>query len=210
MSPRTSKAGILDWARELQAIAQNGLAFSRDTYDRERYLKLQELAARMLAAELEISPAQAHAYWEGEHGYATPKVDVRGGVFDGERVLLVRERSDGRWTLPGGWVDVNDSPSEAVAREIREESGYEAHAVKLAALVDKNRHPHPPGVHHIYKLFFVCELTGGAPQASHETDAVAFFPVRELPELSTGRVLAPQIERLYEHRLNPDLPTDFD
>jgi ADP-ribose pyrophosphatase YjhB (NUDIX family) len=210
MSPRTSNAGILDWARELQAIAQNGLAFSRDTYDRERYLKLQELAARMLAAELDISPARAQRYWEAEEGYATPKVDVRGGVFDGERVLLVRERSDGRWTLPGGWVDVNDSPSEAVAREIREESGYEARAVKLAALVDKNRHPHPPGVHHIYKLFFVCELIGGAPQASHETDAVAFFPVRELPELSTGRVLAPQIERLYRHRLNPDLPTDFD
>ena len=161
--PRASPDGILAWARELQAIAQNGLTFTRDNYDRERYLKLQELAARMLAAELGISPAQAQHYWEGEEGYATPKVDVRGGVFDGERVLLVRERSDGRWTLPGGWVDVNDSPSEAVAREIREESGYEARAVKLAALVDKNRHPHPRGVHHIYKLFFVCELTGGAP-----------------------------------------------
>jgi len=208
--PRASPDGILAWARELQAIAQNGLTFTRDNYDRERYLKLQELAARMLAAELGISPAQAQHYWEGEEGYATPKVDVRGGVFDGERVLLVRERSDRRWTLPGGWVDVNDSPSEAVAREIREESGYEARAVKLAALVDKNRHPHPRGVHHIYKLFFVCELTGGAPVVSHETDAVAFFPVRELPELSTGRVLAPQIERLYRHRLNPALPTDFD
>jgi ADP-ribose pyrophosphatase YjhB (NUDIX family) len=210
MSPRASNGGVLDWARELQAIAQNGLAFSRDTYDRERYLKLQELAARMLAAELDVSPARAREYWQGEHGYATPKVDVRGGVFDGEQVLLVRERSDGRWTLPGGWVDVNDSPSEAVAREIREESGYEARAVKLAALVDKNRHPHPPGVHHIYKLFFVCELTGGAPLTSHETDAVAFFPVRKLPDLSTGRVLAPQIERLYEHSRNLALPTDFD
>jgi ADP-ribose pyrophosphatase YjhB (NUDIX family) len=210
MSPRDSPAGILDWARELQAIAQNGLAFTRDVYDRERYLKLQDLAAKMLAAELDISPARAREYWEGEHGYATPKVDVRGGVFDAERVLLVRERSDGRWTVPGGWVDVNDSPRDAVAREIREESGYEARAVKLAALLDRNRHPHPPGVHHIYKLFFVCELTGGSPLASHETDAVAFFPVRELPELSTGRVLAPQIERLYEHHLNPALPTDFD
>ena len=210
MSPRPSTAAILAWARELEAIALNGLNFSRDVYDRERYSKLQELAAQMLAAELEIAPARARGYWESETGYITPKLDVRGGVFDGERVLLVRERSDGRWTLPGGWVDVNDAPSEAVAREIREESGYEARAVKLAALVDKNRHPHPPGVHHIYKLFFVCELTGGSPLASHETDAVGFFPVRELPELSSGRVLASQIERLYEHSRNPALPTDFD
>jgi ADP-ribose pyrophosphatase YjhB (NUDIX family) len=210
VSPRPSTGTILAWARQLEAIALNGLYFSRDAYDRERYLKLKELAADMLAAELDISPARAREYWEAEHGYVTPKVDVRGGVFDGERVLLVRERSDERWTLPGGWVDVNDAPSEAVAREIREESGYEARAVKLAALVDKNRHPHPPGVHHIYKLFFVCELTGGSPLPSNETDAVEFFPVGKLPELSTGRVLASQIERLYEHRRNPALPTDFD
>jgi ADP-ribose pyrophosphatase YjhB (NUDIX family) len=97
-----------------------------------------------------------------------------------------------------------------VEREIKEESGYTARALKLAALVDKNRHPHPPGLHHIYKLFFVCELTGGSPAASAETDAVEFFPVHALPELSSGRVLAPQIERLYEHRLDPSLPTDFD
>jgi ADP-ribose pyrophosphatase YjhB (NUDIX family) len=204
------RASVLVWARQLQAIAQNGLAFSRDPFDRQRYIQLQELAVSMLSTELEVSADTTRTFWDGEHGYATPKVDVRGGVFEAERVLLVRERSDGRWTLPGGWVDVNDAPAAAVAREIREESGYEARAVKLAALVDKNRHPHPPGVHHIYKLFFVCELTGGSPRASDETDAVQFFPVNALPELSTGRVLAPQIERLYQHRLNPALPTDFD
>src|SRR5436309_15373674 len=122
--PRASPDGILAWARELQAIAQNGLTFTRDNYDRERYLKLQELAARMLAAELGIAPAQAQHYWEGEERYATPKVDVRGRVFDGERALLVRERSDRRWTLPGGWVDVNDSQCEALRREIRADPGY--------------------------------------------------------------------------------------
>jgi ADP-ribose pyrophosphatase YjhB (NUDIX family) len=210
MSAGARTATLLEWARKLQGIAQNGLTFSRDPFDRERYSQLRELAADMLSVELEIPAARARAVWEDERGYATPKVDVRGGVFDGDQVLLVRERSDGRWTLPGGWVDVNDAPSEAVAREIREESGYRARAVKLAALVDKNRHPHPPGVYHIYKLFFVCELTGGSPLTGQETDAVAFFPVRALPQLSTGRVLGPQIERLYEHRLNPGLPTDFD
>ena len=201
---------LLEWARKVQAIAQNGLAFSRDPFDRERYSRLSELVATLLAAELNIPVGEARGFWEGERGYATPKVDVRGGIFDAERVLLVRERSDGRWTLPGGWVDVNDAPSDAVAREIREESGYQARAVKLAALVDKNRHPHPPGLHHIYKLFFLCELTGGSPAPGHETDAVDFFPVGRLPELSTGRVLSSQIERLYEHQLNPQLPTDFD
>jgi ADP-ribose pyrophosphatase YjhB (NUDIX family) len=203
-------ANLLEWARKVQAIAQNGLAFTRDPFDRERYAQLAELVAQLLSRELEMPVAAARALWADEHGYATPKVDVRGGVFLDERVLLVRERADGRWTLPGGWVDVNDAPSEAVAREIYEESGYRARPVKLAALVDKNRHPHPPGVHHIYKLFFVCELLGGAPLASNETDAVDFFPVHELPPLSTGRVLASQIERLYQHRIDPSLPTDFD
>jgi ADP-ribose pyrophosphatase YjhB (NUDIX family) len=210
MSSRAHSATLLEWARKLQAIAQNGLAFARDPFDRERYAQLQELVAALLSGELELPLATTRAFWEGERGYATPKVDVRGGVFRGAEVLLVRERSDGRWTLPGGWVDVNDAPSEAVAREIREESGYHARAVKLAALVDKNRHPHPPGVHHIYKLFFLCELTGGAPATSSETDAVDFFRVDALPELSTGRVLPAQIERLYQHRLDPSLPTDFD
>jgi ADP-ribose pyrophosphatase YjhB (NUDIX family) len=209
MSAR-SNVNLLEWARAAQAIAQNGLAFSRDPYDRERYSRLAELVTELLSSQLEIPPAAARAFFAGEHGYATPKVDVRGGVFEDDRVLLVRERADGRWTLPGGWVDVNDAPSEAVAREINEESGYRARAVKLAALVDKNRHPHPPGVHHIYKLFFLCELTGGAPATGIETDAVDFFAVHALPELSMGRVLPAQIERLYQHRLDPALPTDFD
>ncbi len=194
----------------MRALAQNGLTFTRDPFDRERYRELQRLAAELLAGELQIPPEQAEALWSGEEGYATPKVDVRGGVFSDDRVLLVRERADGKWTLPGGWVDVNDSPAAAVEREIREESGYTARAVKLAALIDRRRHPHPPSVHHIYKLMFVCELTGGQATTSSETDAVGFFPVAALPELSTGRVLAPQIARLYEHHLHPDLPTQFD
>ena len=201
---------LLGSLRKMQAIAHNGLAFTQDPYDRERYLELAELVTTLLARELQLPAGAVRALWNGERGYVTPKVDVRGGVFATDTVLLVRERSDGRWTLPGGWADVNDAPSEAVVREIREESGYRARAIKLAALFDNNRHPHPPGVHHIYKLFFLCELIGGAPAASAETDAVAFFPVGALPELSTGRVLATQIERLYQHWLDPTLPTDFD
>jgi ADP-ribose pyrophosphatase YjhB (NUDIX family) len=201
---------LIAWIRKVQAIAQNGLAFTSDPFDRERYLQLQELAESALHTELDVPLERARALWEGEHGYATPKVDVRGAVFEAEQVLLVRERSDGRWTLPGGWVDVNDAPSQAVAREILEESGYHARAVKLAALVDKNRHAHPPGVHHIYKLLFLCELLGGQPATGTETDAVAFFALTALPELSTGRILESQIQRLYQHQLDRTLPTDFD
>jgi ADP-ribose pyrophosphatase YjhB (NUDIX family) len=206
----TDDTTVLAWARKVQAIAQTGLAFTHDPYDRERYQQLQNLVASIISSELEIPLARAKAMWDQEDGYATPKVDVRGAAFDGDKVLLVRERSDGKWTLPGGWVDVNDAPSEAVVREIFEESGYHAKAIKLAALVDKNRHPHPPSVHHIYKLLFLCELTGGTPTISNETDAVEFFPVGSLPELSTGRTLGSQIARMYEHQLNRNLPTDFD
>jgi ADP-ribose pyrophosphatase YjhB (NUDIX family) len=209
MDPATS---ILQWARKVQAIAQNGLTFTRDPFDRERSEQLQELVTTILTSHLPITPDQLQALWVGDDGYATPKIDVRGGVFDQDKVLLVRERSDGKWTLPGGWVDIGDGPSFAVEREIREESGYLAKAVKLAALFDKNNpaHGHPPGIHHIYKLFFLCELTGGTPTTSNETDGVDFFPVSSLPPLSTGRATQSEIERLYQHHLNRGLPTDFD
>lgn len=208
--PTPHETSVLNWARKVQAIAQNGLLFAHDVFDKERYTQLQDLANSIIAAELDIPLGKARAFWDKEDGYATPKVDVRGGVFDGDKVLLVRERSDGGWTLPGGWVDVNDAPSEAVAREIWEESGYRAKPTKLAMLVDKNRHPHPPSIHHIYKLFFLCDLTGGTATLSSETDGVDFFPVNDLPPLSVGRTLTSQIERLYQHQLNRDLPTDFD
>jgi ADP-ribose pyrophosphatase YjhB (NUDIX family) len=208
----SAAANILQWARKVQAIAQNGLMFTQDPFDRERFEQLQQLVTAILSSELAITPGQVQGLWLGDEGYATPKVDVRGGVFDQDEVLLVRERSDGKWTLPGGWVDVGDAPSYAVEREIREESGYLAKAVKLAALFDRNNpaHGHPPGIHHIYKLFFLCELTGGVATISNETDGVEYFPVNALPPLSTGRTTQSQIERLYAHHLNRGLPTDFD
>jgi ADP-ribose pyrophosphatase YjhB (NUDIX family) len=208
----SAPANILEWARKVQAIAQNGLAFTRDEFDRERFQQLQGLVSEILTSELDITSGQLAGIWQGEEGYATPKVDVRGGVFQQDRVLMVRERSDGKWTLPGGWVDVGDGPAFAVEREIREESGYLAKAVKLAAVFDRRnpRHGHPPSILHIYKLMFVCELTGGTATLSNETDGVEFFPVNELPPLSIGRATQSQIERLYQHHLNRTLPTDFD
>jgi ADP-ribose pyrophosphatase YjhB (NUDIX family) len=201
---------VLDWARKVRAIAQNGLLFTHDAFDRERYEKLQAVTDSLVADELGLPVEEVKSLWKYGPGYVTPKVDVRGAVFKDEGILLVRERSDGKWSLPGGWVDINDSPSEAVAREIYEESGFRARPVKLAALFDRQRHPHPPSMYHIYKLLFLCELTGGEARTSNETDAVEFFPVDSLPELSAGRVVRTQIERMFEHHRQRDLPTDFD
>jgi ADP-ribose pyrophosphatase YjhB (NUDIX family) len=201
----------LIWARELQAIAQNGLTFSHDRFDIERYHAVRTVASAMMAAGSGTDQSVIVDLFAKQSGYATPKVDVRGALFRDDRILLVRERSDGRWALPGGWADINQSASQAMIREIREESGFEATVRKLAAVYDRGRHDHsPPFPFHVYKMFFLCDITGGTAQPSDETSAVEFFPLDALPELSPGRVLPKQIRRMFEHRAQPDLPTDFD
>jgi ADP-ribose pyrophosphatase YjhB (NUDIX family) len=200
----------LEWSRELQAIAQTGLTYARDPFDIERYEQVRELAARIFAHKVDLEAEAALTILREETGHATPKVDVRGVVFRDERILLVRERLDGLWTLPGGWADVNESASEATVREVREESGYETRAVKLLAIWDRRKHGHPPSRHHAYKLFFQCDLMGGDPTTSIETTDSGFFSPDALPELSTGRVTPSQIGRLFQHFQNPNLPTDFD
>jgi ADP-ribose pyrophosphatase YjhB (NUDIX family) len=198
------------WARELQALAQTGLAFSKDEYDLERYQRIRALAAEMYARGSDTPIERIRSLFTQESGYATPKVDVRGAVFRDERILLVKEAADGLWTLPGGWADVNQSPREGVEREILEESGYEARAIKLAAVYDYrrqgSRHPLPNS---IYKIFFVCELTGGEARTSFETSAVDFFLADQLPPLSVGRTNPAQIARMFDHWRNPALPADF-
>jgi ADP-ribose pyrophosphatase YjhB (NUDIX family) len=137
---------------------------------------------------------------------------VRGVVFsDAGEILLVREKEDGRWTVPGGWPDVQTSPAENVVNEIEEESGFRTRPIRLLAVYDRSRHPHePPFPYHVYKLFFQCEIVGGEARANLEASEVAFFAGGALPELSASRVLPEQIHRFSEHRRNPHLPTDFD
>ncbi|OHB77811.1 MAG: ADP-ribose pyrophosphatase [Planctomycetes bacterium RBG_16_55_9] len=201
----------LKWAKELAAISQNGLTFAENAYDVERYQAVRRIAAEMMAARSDLDTKTLLTLLAKEEGYATPKVDVRGVVFRDDKILLVKERIDGGWTLPGGWADPCQSPSECVVREIREESGYEAVARRLLAVYDRSKHPHEPLLpFHIYKLFFLCEITGGSPQISHETTAVDFFAEDQIPDLSISRTLPFQIARMFEHRRNPDLPTDFD
>ena len=201
---------LIQWAQRLQALSQTGLTYAEDPYDRERYEEIRQIAAEIMALPLHAEPAELVGLFQAEDGYATPKIDVRGVVIQDEKVLLVRERSDGGWTLPGGWSDVGDSPSEAVEREIREESGYEAKAVKLLALYDRSKHGHPPIPYHAYRAFFRCEIVGGSPAVSDETDGVNFFALEALPPLSVARITAAQIAHFFDHARNPDWPTDYD
>jgi ADP-ribose pyrophosphatase YjhB (NUDIX family) len=204
----------LVWARELQAIAQTGLTFATSGYDRERYTAIRSLAAQIMATQSDADFGRVEALFAAQTGYATPKVDVRGAIFDeNTRILLVREIADaGRWTLPGGWADVNQSPAESVIREVREEAGLEVRVRKLAAVYDRARHPHqPPHPFHVFKLFFICDVIGGIPEPGTETSEVAFFAENEIPgDLSLGRVVPHQIVRMFEHARHRDLPTDFD
>jgi ADP-ribose pyrophosphatase YjhB (NUDIX family) len=201
----------LVWARQLQAIAQTGLAYARDCYDVERYTSLRRIAAEMMAAGCGLKDwATVLDLFDHEVGYATPKVDVRAAVFRDNRVLLVKEREDDRWTLPGGWADVGDAPSQAAVREVKEESGYDVVTTKIAAVYDRNRHGHPSIPYHAYKLFFLCDIVGGQPACSNETNAVDFFAEDQIPPLSLTRVTATQISHLFDHHRHPHWPTSFD
>jgi ADP-ribose pyrophosphatase YjhB (NUDIX family) len=202
---------LLQWAQRLQAIAQNGLTFSKDPFDVERFNQVRQIAAEILAAgSAATTPEALVELFKRNFGYATPKVDVRAAVFRENRVLLVQERSDGAWTLPGGWADIGDAPSVAAVREVREESGYETKVTKLAAVYDRELHDHPPYPFHAYKLFFVCELVGGTAQTSMETTAVEFFAEDALPALSLSRVTPVQVQHMFGHWRHPEWPTSYD
>jgi ADP-ribose pyrophosphatase YjhB (NUDIX family) len=201
----------LEWSKRLQAIAQNGLTFAHDPYDIERYNAIRQIVAEMLAQGSGLEHNVILGLLAKETDYATPKVDVRGVIFRENKLLLVRERSDGRWSLPGGWADVCASPAENVVREVREESGFLTRASKILAVFDRSRHPHePPFAFHVYKLFVLCTIIGGRETPDSETDSIGFFAETEIPDLSITRVTPAQIRRMFEHHRNPELPTDFD
>jgi ADP-ribose pyrophosphatase YjhB (NUDIX family) len=198
---------------KLAALAQDGLTFVANEYDQDRYGQVGRLAAELLAA-VSGRPADELVIELGrDSGYATPKVDVRGAIFDEqERVLLMQERTDGRWSLPGGWADPGEAPSAAVTREILEETGYPSAAVKLIACWDREVQGNPPPLPvHVYKLFFLCRRDGAAqPPAALETLDVGWFGLDDLPPLSLGRISPRQLGRALAHHRDPDLPTEFD
>lgn len=199
-------------AKELAAIAQTGTYYAKERYDQERYQQVGKIASILLAGCSDVPSETIYAWSREDFGYATPKIDVRAFILDSDRVLLIRENADeGRWTLPGGWADVNESPSASVVREVEEESGYVVKPIRLLAVLDREKQGHtPPLPHHVYKMFFHCEITGGSPKRTAESSESAFFAETSLPELSLGRVLPVQIHGFFRAIRSGCTETTFD
>ncbi|MGD7654614.1 MAG: NUDIX hydrolase N-terminal domain-containing protein [Verrucomicrobiales bacterium] len=192
-------------SRELKAIAEAGLRYSDGPYDIQRYQRLHELSS------LPMQAAAPDFKWPVEFGYSTPKVDVRAAVIDDQqRILLVQEAASRLWTLPGGWADVNLTPSQNAAKETREESGIEIKVSKLIACWDKDHQGHPSQPEHVYKLVFLCHPVGGKLQHSIETTGAGFFSRSEIPELCPWRAAPHYLDLAWKHHHDPTLPTAFD
>lgn len=209
-SPDTNPHQWLLWGQRALAIAQSGLTYTTNEYEIDRYQELQKLANEILAEYTGHPVGLVENFYSQEFGYATPKVDVRGAVFFNNEILLVREKIDGKWSLPGGWADVGLTASENVVKEVMEESGFEVTPTKLLAIFDRSRHGHPPAPFYLYKIVIQCNIIGGKPTPGTETTEVAFFDRYNLPELSTGRTTASQIKRLFDYHDNLEKPAYFD
>jgi ADP-ribose pyrophosphatase YjhB (NUDIX family) len=202
----------LRWAQRIQSIAQTGLTYAEDPYDRERYELLREIAVEMASTGLGAEADTVRPVFATDIGYPTPKVDVRAVVFRADELLLVRERRSRGWTFPGGWADVGDTPSVAAERETLEESGYEVRAEKVLAFLDKARHDHPPSLDYTYKVLIGCRLQGGEPRTSHEVDEVGFFGEDAVAglELDRDRTTPGQVALAFAHHRDPGRPTELD
>jgi ADP-ribose pyrophosphatase YjhB (NUDIX family) len=208
--PDTKFPRFLEWAREIQALSQTGYHFAQDDYQRQRCRRLMEIAAEMVSENSGTASLPLVNAFHSQVGYATPKVDVRAAVFRGDKLLLVRERSDGGWTMPGGWADVGDAPSRAAEREAREEAGFQVKARRVLGVYDANRFG-PLDVFHAFKVVFLCDITGGEAQTSSETSEVGFFGRHEIPSSLSGMRTPPRIiEDAFDALANPDRPTCFD
>lgn len=200
----------LDWAREIQALAQTGLTFTKSPYDRASFERLSEIAAEILARHSQLEAETVKRVFSLEPGYATPKVDVRAAVVRDGRILLVREKADGKWAMPGGWADVGDRPSETAERETLEESGFKVQAAKLVAALDANRGEQVSAFFHAVKLIFLCDLLGGEARGSMETLEVDFFDFDDLPPLSMQRTNPRHLEEVRAHLRDPLRVAAFD
>jgi len=201
---------FLEWAREIQALAQTENHYAKDDFSRERCRRLMEIAAAMIGEIAGIDSQALTNAFNSQIGYATPKIDVRAAVFRDRKLLLVRERIDGGWTMPGGWADVGDAPSKAAEREVWEEAGFHVKARKLIGVYDANR-MNPMEVFHAFKIVFLCEIVDGEARTSSETSEVAFFGADEMPEKFSGeRTTARHVADAFAAFRNPEWPTIFD
>lgn len=200
----------LEWAREIEALGQSGLAYTGSPYDAERYERLLQLAAEIVHSHTTLPRTSVLDGFRAQSGYATPKVDIRGAVVREGRILLVQERVDSRWCMPGGWADVGDRPSEMVVREVWEESGFDVVPRKVIGVYDANREGIPLEFYHAYKIVFLCDLVGGQPRPSSETQDVGFFSLDQLPPLSSARTHERHLAEVMAHVRDPNRAAAFD
>jgi ADP-ribose pyrophosphatase YjhB (NUDIX family) len=200
----------LEWIKQVHAVARWGLTYAKDPFDLERYEVLLKLSVAMMADFAQLDTTRIEGLFANEVGYLTPKVDVRGVVFQDGKLLMVQEKWDGRWTIPGGWADIGLSPAEVAVKEVQEEAGLIVKPVKMLAMLDKKFYPHPASPYHIYKVFMRCEIVSGEIATGLESQGVGFFSPNQLPELSNHRVTHEQITLLFQHYHDPHRPTDFD
>jgi len=199
----------LELARELQAMAQTGLTYTQNDYDIHRYQRLLEISAEITARYTSLEKEPILERFSIQSGYATPKVDVRGAIVRDGKILLVQEKVDGNWSMPGGWADVGDLPSATAEREVWEESGFKAKAEKVIAVYDANRMP-PMELFHAYKIIFLCSILDGEPTPSDETTAVDFFDPDHLPPLSSERTNERMVREVFAHVADRGRATAFD
>jgi ADP-ribose pyrophosphatase YjhB (NUDIX family) len=207
MNHQTSK--WIDWAQEIFSLSQAGLAYSQNPFDLGRYKRLQEITAEIIANQSDIAKESVLKSFSMQAGYITPKVDVRGAVVQEGKILLIQERADGKWAMPGGWADLGNSPASVAEREVWEESGFRVKAEKVVAVLDANR-IEPFEFYHAYKIIFLCKLLEGEPRTSYETLAVDFFDPDHLPPLSSYRTNETMLQEVFAHVENPDRRTVFD
>lgn len=189
---------LLDEVKRLKALADMGLLYCNNEFDRERYEELREMSFRLLQGLSGHPLQELKASFPLVADYPTAKVDIRGLVLSAEgKVLLVKESVDGKWALPGGWADVGHSPKETVVKEFREETGLEVIPKALVAVFDKRLHPHPPQPHYVYKMVFYCEAVSFELSKGFDILDVQYFDINHLPELSEDRILKSQVELVY-------------
>ncbi len=200
----------LEWAREIQQLSQTGLAFAETDYEKDRYKRLIEIVSEMVEHHTKLGKKSVKKVLMEHPGYATPKIDIRAAVIKEGKILLVHERSDDKWAMPGGWADVGDIPSEVAIREIKEESGYDVKPVKVIGVFDANRAGGQLEFFHAFKIVFLCDLLGGEAATSDETQDVGFFSFDNLPSLSLNRTNEKHIKEILSHLKNSDSPVYFD
>jgi ADP-ribose pyrophosphatase YjhB (NUDIX family) len=202
---------LVEYYKRIKALAQTGLVYSEDDYNRDRYSEISEIS-NLLLEEISGIPAEViRNFYLNTGEYPTPKTDIRAVIFNQHNeILLVKEASDQKWSLPGGWADIGYTPAEVVVKEVEEETGLIVTPVKLLAVLDKKNYPHPPQLEYVYKHFIQCTITGGAIRQAHDISEVAFFPQQHIPALSEIRIVQSQVDMMFEFLYNADKPTIFE